>query len=98
MDNVLYGINASTDRLHTFDGDTAMDLGSIQMNGNFASVGMELHPSFGTLYACGISGQQSSLFQVDTQSGDVSLVAPTGLAANCDNLAAPFGPVECVPQ
>src|SRR5690606_22614310 len=43
QDNVLYGINATTDRLHTFDGDDGTELDSIQLDGNFASVGLELH-------------------------------------------------------
>jgi hypothetical protein len=98
IDNVLYGINATTDRLHTFDGDTAMELNQIQLNGNFSSVGLELHPTFGTLYACGIANNQRSLYEVDVQTGDVTLLAADVWQANCDNIAAPFGPVQCIPQ
>ncbi len=98
VDNVLYGINASDDRLYTFDGTDASSLGSIQMNANFGSVGIEFHPGFDVLYACGVSGQATSLFSVDLGTGDVSLEAPNVLQASCDNLAAPFGPVDCIPQ
>ena len=98
IDNLLYGINASDDRLYTFNGDDASSIGSVQMDMNFASVGIEFHPGVDKLYACGISGQNSSLFSVDLQSGMVSLEAADVLEANCDNLAAPFGPVECIPQ
>jgi hypothetical protein len=98
VDNVLYGINATTDRLYTFDGDTAMELDQIQLSGNFASVGLELHPSLGNLYACGINGQQRALYEVDVLSGDVTQLAPDVWAANCDNIAAPFGPVDCIPM
>ena len=98
QDDVLYGINATTDRLHTFDGATAMEIGSIQMNGNFSSVGIELHPTFNRLFACGIAGDQRSLYEVDVMSGDVSLLAVDVWEATCDNIAAPFGPVQCIPQ
>jgi hypothetical protein len=98
IDNVLYGINATTDRLHTFDGDTAMEIDQIQLNANFSSVGLELHPTFGTLYGCGIAQNQRNLYEIDVQTGDVALVAADVWQATCDNIAAPFGPVECIPQ
>jgi hypothetical protein len=96
--NVLYGINASTDRLHTFDGTDASELGSILLDADFSSVGLELHPGLATLYACGIAGQGTDLFSIDVDTGTVTQVAATGLVAGCDNLGAPFGPVECIPQ
>jgi hypothetical protein len=96
--NLLYGINASTDRLHTFDGADASELGSIMLDVDFASVGLELHPGLATLYACGVAGQTTDLFAIDVDTGTVSQVAATGLVAGCDNLGAPFGPVECIPQ
>jgi hypothetical protein len=98
VDNVLYGINATTDRLHTFDGDTAMEVDQIQLNGNFSSVGLELHPTLGTLYGCGIANNQTDLYEVDVGTGDVNLLAPDVWQATCDNLAAPFGPVDCIPM
>jgi hypothetical protein len=98
QDNVLYGINASDDRLYTFDGSDASSLGSIAMNANFSSVGIEFHPGLDKLYACGVAGQQTSLFSVDLATGTVSLEAANVTQATCDNLAAPFGPVDCIPQ
>jgi hypothetical protein len=98
QDNVLYGVNATTDRLHTFDGDTAMETNQIQLNGNFSSVGLELHPTLGTLYACGIQNNQQHLYSIDVMSGDVALLAQDVWEASCDNIAAPFGPVDCIPM
>ena len=98
QDNVLYGINASTDRLHTFDGDSGVDQDSIQLSGNFASVGIELHPTFNRLFACGIAGQRRALYEVNVEDGTVTQLEPDVWAGNCDNIAAPFGPVDCIPQ
>ena len=98
VDNVLYGINATNDRLYTFDGDNAMNISDIQMNGNFGSVGIEYHPGFDVLYACGIANDNNSLYSVDIDSGMVTQVVADAFEAVCDNLAAPFGPVDCIPM
>ena len=84
--------------LYTFAGDDASPLGSLPLSQTFGSVGMELHPTLGVIYACGVTGDPSSLYRVDPDNGDVSMVATTDLNANCSNLAAPFGPGECIPQ
>jgi len=98
IDNLLYGINAADDRLYTFDGDNASPLGSVSMTASFESVGLEFHPGKETLYACGVTKQRKSLFSVDLDSGEVTLEAADVFGGNCNNLAAPFGPVECIPQ
>ena len=98
QDNVLYGINATTDRLHTFDGDNGMELGSLQLQGNFGSVGLELHPTFNRLFGCGVSGDGRSLYEVGVEDGSMTQLAPNVWTNNCDNIAAPFGPVDCIPM
>ena len=98
QENVLYAINSADDRLYTFDGDDASPLGDIPLSQTFGSVGMELHPTLGVIYACGVNNDPSSLHSINIETGDVEFVATTDLDANCSNLAAPFGPVDCVPQ
>ena len=98
QDNVLYGINATTDRLHTFDGDSGMEVDQLQLQGNFGSVGLELHPTFNRLFGCGVSGDGRSLYEVGVMDGSMTQLAPNVWTNNCDNIAAPFGPVDCIPM
>ncbi len=92
--NVLYAIDGTSDRLYTFSGTDGTLLGDVPLSMGFGSVGMEFHPGVQTLYACSDAGD---LWTVDVVDGTVTVVADTNLA-NCDNLAAPFGPVACIPQ
>ncbi|MBK8262259.1 MAG: hypothetical protein IPK80_13100 [Nannocystis sp.] len=92
--NLLYGINGANDRLYTFEASTGVELDSIALSRDFGSVGLEYHPGLSTLYACSNPGD---LWSVDIMTGLVTTEATLGLN-NCDNLAAPFGLVECIPQ
>ncbi len=94
MSNELYGIEATSDKLYTFDGNTGTTLGSVNLSMGFGIVGMEYHPGVQVLYACSDPGD---LWSVDVATGTVTVEAIVGIEG-CDNLAAPFGPVACVPQ
>jgi hypothetical protein len=92
--NVLYAIEANSDILYTFDADDGTEQDSVGLNMNFGSVGIEYHPGVDVLYTCSNPGD---LWSVDINNGMVTVEAQIGLQ-NCDNLAAPFGPVACIPQ
>ena len=68
------------------------------LNANFASVGIEFHPGQELLFACGVSGDATSLYTVNIETGATQLEASNILGGICDNLAAPFGPVACIPE
>ncbi len=94
MTNYLYGIDAASDRLYTFDGTDGSLVTSVDLSMNFGSVGIEYHPDLATLFTCSNPGD---LWSVDIPTGTVTVEADLNLE-NCDNLAAPFGPVACIPQ
>lgn len=94
MTNYLYGIDATSDRLYTFDGTDGSLVTSVPLSMDFGSVGIEYHPDLGILFTCSTPGD---LWSVDIPTGTVTVEADLNLQ-NCDNLAAPFGPVACIPQ
>ena len=93
---IVYSINGSDDKLYEIDRDTGhasylVDL--IDENGdpfNFGSVGIELHPLNGEIYAC--SGVAAELLHIDPATGVVTKIG-TGMGhekTDCDNLGAPW--------
>ena len=42
--DVLYGLNASNDRLYTFDPATGAELAQVQLTRDYEAVGIEFHP------------------------------------------------------
>ncbi len=60
---------------------------------NFGTVGIELHPSNDTIYAC---SNGEFLLSIDPDTGVVTEIGPMGLTGACDNLAAPWQPVPCL--
>jgi hypothetical protein len=93
--SLLYGINATSDRLHRLHSDGS-EFDSLPLSEDFAAVGTEFHLGRGLLYACGVLGRETSLFVVDHRTGAVSLAAESVFTSACDNLAAPAGPIACV--
>jgi hypothetical protein len=91
--NSLYGISGSDDTLVEFDARTGAVIGAPRtLDYDFGSVGMEFHPGLDRIYGCSTAG---NLLEVDAATGHVT-VGPM-LYAPCNNLAAPFGSVACVP-
>jgi hypothetical protein len=60
---------------------------------DFSTVGFEVHPQSGRMYAC--TGD-AVLYEIDPASGSVAAVGPLDHPGNCGNLAAARGAVACV--
>lgn len=90
----LWAISGTHDALFEFSSADGMELSQTPLTWDFASVGMEYHPGVDTLYACTNTGE---LLAVDPESGVVVVVGDPQIES-CNNIAAPFGPVECIPQ
>ncbi len=90
-----YAINGSDDKLYRIDHVTGQAIELVQTNHPFGSVGIEYHPYRKEIYACSNPG---ILLRVDPESGEVTEVGPMNLMTDphCDNLAAPWTPVQCV--
>ncbi|MCB9706674.1 MAG: hypothetical protein H6711_32820 [Myxococcales bacterium] len=91
-----YAINGTDDVLYKIDHLSGKATSIVKTSYNFGSVGIEWHPKTKEIYACSNSAE---LFQVDDQSGLVTTIGPMLLenkSAHCDNLAAPWVPVQCV--
>ncbi len=88
----LWGISGTTDELYEFSALDGSQLNKISLNFDFTSVGVEYHPGLDTIYACSGTGE---LLVVDGSTGLVT-VGPDMALGSCNNLAAPFGSVECV--
>jgi hypothetical protein len=92
----VYAINGTTGRLHLVDPvNGAASQPGVQITGmTFGSVGVELHPANGTIYAC---TDDAVLYAIDPQSGKASAIGGgMGHGGACDNLAANWKQVPCV--
>jgi len=93
----VYSINGSTNKLYLIDRHTGAatpikDL--INEDGdpfNFGSVGIEMHPMNGKIYACSSSRPNHELLEVNPNTGVVKIIG-TGMGheTSCNNLGAPW--------
>ncbi|MDP6947247.1 MAG: hypothetical protein QF464_24075, partial [Myxococcota bacterium] len=93
-DQVVYAIDATTDGLYTISPDTGEATLVTALDKPFGiTVGIEMHPANGIIYAC---SDDAHLLTVDPVTGHVTDVGPMEQANFCTNLAAPWLPVECL--
>jgi hypothetical protein len=59
----------------------------------FFTVGIEMHPSNGIIYAC---TDYAMLLAVDPVTGLVTEIGQMDQALSCTNLAAPWLPIPCL--
>lgn len=85
----LDGLN---DQLWTIDVDTGVAGDPVGLSEFFGSVGLDFHPGQGVLYAC---SSDAMLATLDPTTGVVSFIGEIG-GAGCDNLAAPWEPIDCL--
>ena len=91
-EQVLYAINASDDALYSINPFTGAATHVSDLDHDFGGVGIEQHPGTGVLYACDTDGM---LYSVDIVSGVTTQIGEiTG--DSCNNLAAPWEPVDCI--
>jgi hypothetical protein len=89
----LYGLNANLDQLFEISHQNGAANKIADLNLNFGTVGMELHPQNGVIYAC---TSDDTLYEVDPQNGDVDAIGAMGQGGACSNLAAPWFEVGCI--
>jgi len=90
--NSLLGISGVDDTLVEFNARTGAVIGTpLTLDYDFGSVGMEFHPGLNRIFACSSEGM---LLVVDATTGSVT-VGPN-ISPTCNNLAAPFGTVDCI--
>lgn len=93
--DLLYALNASSDRLHVLRGSDGSSVEVVNLSADFQAVGLEYHRGRDTLYACGLADDGAGLYAIDTNTGAVELVAGSVFTSLCDNLAGPRGPLHC---
>ena len=89
---VAVALDGLNDQLWTIDVDTGVAADPVGLSEFFGSVGLDFHPGHGLLYAC---STEAMLATVDPATGVVDFIGEIG-GAGCDNLAAPWEPIECL--
>ena len=92
-DQSVYAINATTDGLYDIDPLTGSATLIAPLSQPMGTVGIEMHPANGVLYAC---SSEAILLEIDTLSGQVTEIGHTGQEGSCTNLAAPWKTVPCL--
>ena len=95
-DQSVYAIDATTDALYTISPESGQASLITELDTPFGiTVGIEMHPGNGVIYAC---SDDAHLLTVDPVTGEVSDLGPMLHSAFCTNLAAPWQPVECLEE
>lgn len=90
----IMAFGASVSKAIEFDASGKPIGKPVALDYDFGSVGTEYHPGLHKLYACSDPGK---LLEVNTKTGHVT-VGPSMNQKGCNNLAAPYGHVKCVPS
>ncbi|HNT28051.1 MAG TPA: hypothetical protein PKH10_07720 [bacterium] len=96
-DDTVYGINGTDDSLYVIDPDDGVATFLIAITGvDLGTVGVELNPFDGVIYACTDDG---ILYAVDPITGIATAIG-TGMGhqTSCSNLGAPWTEVTCLEE
>ncbi|MEC8022567.1 MAG: hypothetical protein VX223_01445, partial [Myxococcota bacterium] len=91
--NGLYAINGLNNGLYTIDPLTGLATFQVTLSINFGTVGIELLPANGVIYAC---SSEANLLSIDPVSGIVTTIGSMNQSGACTNLAAPWKAVPCI--
>ena len=95
QDELLYAIDATTDGLYTIDPMTGLATFVTGLDHPFGTVGIEMHPANGVIYAC---TDAAHLLSIDPNTGHVTDLGDMEQGSSCNNLAAPWLTVECLEE
>jgi hypothetical protein len=92
--DAMYAVSADTDRLYFVDpGGTVSLITDLAMD--VSGIGLDINHGTELLYMCSAS---LVLQWVDTTTGGVVVIAAMNGLGSCNDLAAPWSPVACVPD
>lgn len=96
----IYSIHGTENALYTInpwlgpDGPGITSPGIPIVDLTFISVGIEMHPANGVIYAC---TNDTILYSIDPETGKAKGIGMgMGHTTTCNNLAAPWTPIECL--
>jgi len=93
----LYALSGATNSLHSINPMTGLATTITPIVGvTFGSVGIEMHPANGVIYAC-TNDPLSLLYAIHPGTGITTAIGTgMGHVGECNNLAAPWTPVACL--
>lgn len=89
----VYAIDGDSDSLFVLNPKTGAATKLVKLTKDFGTVGMELHPGNGVIYAC---TSDAILYTVNPKTGSVDAIGKMPHPYGCSNLAAPWGVVGCL--
>jgi len=89
----VYAIDGDSDSLFVLNPKTGVATKLVKLTKDFGTVGMELHPGNGVIYAC---TSDAILYTVNPKTGSVDAIGKMPHPYGCSNLAAPWGVVSCL--
>ena len=92
----LYAVNNLTDKLYVLDTVTGLATDIADLDIDVHLVGIEFHIGTRELYLCTNAGtaSNSSLYSINVDTGETNRIGDLGYG--CNNLAAPWTPLECI--
>ena len=81
------------DRLYSVDSRTGAARPILDVHLELGSVGFEVHPDSGRMYAC---TDDAVLYEIEPVTGDVVPIGALNMPGNCGSLAALSGSIACI--
>ncbi len=87
----VYAIDDTTDQIFSIAEETGIATLTVALSQDVTNAGLAVHPD-GTFYAC----NGTTLYEVDSFSGEMTQVASMSLTGTCTNLTAPRTGIACL--